>query len=127
MSASLSADHEEQLVRTCRTTVGDELRSVTYFTEDAMAKLYLRDDLEWYDDLVGLTENERRGFRSQSVYDDADLGEYLSTIRMFEEGYLTRVIVGDRGAFVATDPMEIDRFEELTQALHDELERIGEA
>lgn len=124
MSATLSDDVEERLVRTCRTTVGDELRSVTYFTEDDVAKLYLREDLEWGADLVGFAENERQGFRSQSVYDDSELGEYLATIRMFEEGYMTRVIAGDHGVFVTTDPMSIDRFEELTAALAETLEEL---
>lgn len=36
---------------------------------------------------------------------------------MFERGYLARVITGDRGIWVTTDAMHIDRFEELANAL----------
>lgn len=124
MSTALPDDVEELLVRTCRTAVGDELRSVTYFTPDEVEKLYLREDLHRDADLVGFVENERHGFRSQSVYGESELGDYRSTIRMFEEGYLTRVIVGDHGVFVTTDPMEIDRFEELTAALVETLDGL---
>jgi len=124
MSTTLPDDTEERLVRTCRTTVGDELRSVTYFTEDDVAKLYLREDLEGGADLVGFAENERQGFRSQTVYDESELGDYLATIRLFEEGYLTRVIAGEDGVFVTTDPMSIERFEELTAALAESLEEL---
>lgn len=125
MSTALSDDDEELLVRTCRTAVGDELRSVTYFTQEDVAKLYLREDLAWDADLVGFTENERQGFRSQAVYDGSELGEYRATIRMFSEGYLTRVIVDDRGVFVTTDPMTIERFEDLAAALREALAEVG--
>jgi hypothetical protein len=107
----------DELVSACRTTVGEELRSVTYFTESSTEQLYLRDDLEADADLVGFAENERLGFRSRSLYRRTELGDYQFTIRAFEHGYLTRVIVGDRGAFVTTDPMQIDRFEELAAAV----------
>ena len=117
MSDSPPADLADQLVSTCRTTVGDELRSVTYFTEDDEEQLYLRSDLESDADLVGFADNERLGFRSQSVYQDTELGQYRFTIRVFEHGYLTRVIGGDHGAFVTTDPMEIDRFKDLGTAV----------
>jgi hypothetical protein len=107
----------EELVSACRTAVGEELRSVTHFTEDETEQLYLRDDLEADADLVGFVENERLGFRSQSTYGGSELGGYEFTIRVFERGYLTRVIVGEQGAFVTTDPMSIDRFEELAAAV----------
>jgi len=112
-----SDDLAEQLVSSCRTSVGDELRSVTYFTEDEEEQLYLRDDLEAGADLVGFADNERLGFRTQAVYQDTELGEYLFNIRTFERGYLTRVIVGDHGAFVTTDEMEMDLFKELASAV----------
>lgn len=122
MSADSLAEFREELLRTCRTTVGDELRTVTYFTEDDELLVYIRDDLEWGED-VGFVENEREGFRSQRVYDGSELGNYRATVRMFEGGYLTRVIVDEHGAFVTTDRMPIDRFEDLAAALRDELER----
>lgn len=126
MSASTdpTSEFQEQLAATCRTVVGDELRSITYFDEERTAKVYLREDLQWNDD-VGYAENERQGFRSQSVYDESELGEYRATIRMFDGGYLTRVIAGDHGAYVTTDRMEIDRFEELAEALSETLEEAN--
>lgn len=106
-----------ELVSACRTAVGEELRSVTYFTEETTEQLYLRGDLEADADLVGFADNERLGFRSQSLYRGSELGTYRYTIRAFDHGYLTRVIVDDQGAFVTTDPMAIDRFDELAAAV----------
>lgn len=103
----------EQIVSACRTAIGDELRSVTYFTEREIDQLYLRGDLEGTADLVGFTEVERFGFRAQTDYRRTELGEYHFTIRVFEEGYLLRVIEGDQGVFVTTDTMSRDRFEEV--------------
>ncbi|WP_440772260.1 DUF7522 family protein [Natronorubrum sp. DTA28] len=107
----------DELRSVCRTTVGDELRSVTYFTEEDVEQLYLRSDLDQTADLVGFADHERLGFRSQSAYRNTQLGEYGATIRMFENGYLSRVIRGPHGVWVTTDSMSMDRFEELTSAL----------
>ena len=118
MSAdSLTDELETELQSAARTVVGDELRSVTYFTEDDVEQVYLRSDLEASADLVGFADTERLGFRSQMDYSGTELGEYQFTIRVFEHGYLTRVIVGDRGVFVTTDAMARDRFEELAAAM----------
>lgn len=113
---------EAELVRSCRTTVGDGLRSVTYFDASQEQQLYLRDDLESDADLVGFADNERLGFRSQSVYRGSELGDYQFTIRVFERGYLTRVIADDHGAFVTTDSLPMNRFEELASAVKSVLE-----
>ena len=112
-----SGDLREQLVSSCRTSVGDELRSITYFTEDEAEQLYLREDLEAGADIVGFAADERLGFQTQADYDESELGDYLFTVRVFERGYLTRVIVGDHGAFVTTDEMEMDLFKELASAV----------
>lgn len=118
MSASpLSQAQKEELVSTARTTVGDELRSVTYFTEDSLAQLYLREGFDRNAELVGFAENERLGFRSQRAYRGSELGEYQFTIRAFEYGYLTRVIVGEHGVWVTTGAMHIDRFEDLAHVI----------
>lgn len=113
----LTEDEKQQLLSAVRTQAGDGLRSITYFTEDTVAQLYLREDLDRTADLVGFAENERQGFRSQGLYEGTQLGEYRFTIRGFEHGYLTRVIVGDTGIWVTTDPLPIDRFDELASAL----------
>ncbi|MEY7850350.1 hypothetical protein AB7C87_14260 [Natrarchaeobius sp. A-rgal3] len=107
----------DELIGGCRTTVGDELRSITYFTEDGVEQLYLRSDLEQTADLVGFADHERLGFRSQSAYRNTQLGGYGATIRMFENGYLTRVIRGDHGVWVTTDDLSMERFEELSSVL----------
>jgi hypothetical protein len=107
----------EQVVSACRTAIGDELRSVTYFTEREIDQLYLRGDLERSADLVGFSEVERLGFRAQIDYRRTELGEYLFTIRVFDGGYLLRVIAGDQGVFVTTDTMSRDRFEEVAASV----------
>lgn len=122
----LSDETETQLVRTARTVVGDSIRSVTYFTPEDVEQLYLRDDLEGDADVAGFADTERLGFRSQTDYDDSELGDYNFTIRVFDHGYLTRVIHDDHGIFVTTDPLTRDRFEELAAALHEELRAIAD-
>lgn len=107
----------DELVRACRTTIGDRLRSVTYFNPTEEEQLYLRDDLSQDVDLVGVADNERLGFRSRSVYRQSELGDYCFTIRVFERGYLARVIVGDHGTFITTDEISLERFKELGSAV----------
>jgi hypothetical protein len=109
--------YADELLSAARTATGDELRSLTYFTADDVNQLYLRSDLSRTADLVGFAESERNGFRAQSLYADTQLGSYQFTVRVFENGYLTRVIDGEHGVWVTTDSMDIDRFEELASAL----------
>lgn len=116
-----------ELISAARTATGDELRSVTYFTPTGHEQLYLRRDLEAAADMGPFVANERLGFASQQTYGASELGEYRSTIRTFEYGYLTRVIVGEAGVFVTTDEMDIDRFEEVATALRRVLEEHQDA
>jgi hypothetical protein len=119
--------HDQQrgeLTRAARTTVGEELRSLTYFSEEEVEQLYLRDDLDRDADLVGFAEEERRGFQLQRTYEGTELGAYNFTIRCFDRGYLTRVLVDDHGAWVTTDGMHIQRFEEVASALASVLEEF---
>lgn len=108
----------EELIRVCRTVVGDELRSVTYFTDDEVDQLYLRSDLDRTADLVGFAEIERTGFEAHERYQGTQLGEYQATVRMFENGYLTRIVVDRVGIWVTTDTMSMERFEELSNAVN---------
>jgi hypothetical protein len=117
---------EEELVSVCRTVIGDELRSINYFTDETVGQVYLRSDLERTADLVGIAELERLGFRSQATYDGSQLGEYQATVRMFEHGYLTRVIYGHVGLWVTTDNLSMERFEELSMALKSVLKELDE-
>ena len=112
-----SEETADQIVSACRTAVGDELRSVTHFGHDSVEQLYLRADLEQTADLVGFAEVERRGFHSQTDYRGTELGAYLFTIRVFEEGYLLRVITDEQGVFVTTDTMFRERFEDVATSV----------
>lgn len=107
----------EQLVSACRTTVGDSLRSITYFTPDEYEQVYLRSDLEADADLAASVEHEAAGFRTQRAYADSELGDYQYTLRVFENGFVTRVIAGDRGVFVTTDGITVQRSKEVTGAI----------
>jgi predicted Zn-dependent protease len=110
-------DVAERLVSASRTAIGDEVRSVTYFTGESVEQLYLREDLERTADLVGFAEVERLGFRARTDYRRTELGEYRFTTRVFDEGYLLRVIAGDQGVFVTTDTMSRNRFEEVATSV----------
>lgn len=117
----------ETLISVCRTVVGDELRSITYFTDTDVEQVYLRSDLDRTADLVGFAEIERTGFQADEKYRGTQLGDYRATVRMFEHGYLTRVVADHTGVWVTTDEMSMDRFQELATALKTVLrERRGE-
>lgn len=45
MNGIISDREREQIVRSCRTTIGDELRHVGYVTDDHRESLYTRDDV----------------------------------------------------------------------------------
>ena len=112
----------DELISVCRTAIGDGLRSITYFTEDEYEQLYLRDDLEQDADIDRFVANERLGFTSQQTYGHSELGEYEFTIRVFEWGYVTRVIVGDHGVYVTTDPLNMNEFSDVATAVRAVLE-----
>jgi len=112
---------EEQLVSACRTAVGDSLRSITYFTSDAYEQVYLRSDLEADADLAASVEHESEGFDIQSAYTETELGSYQYTLRVFENGFVTRVIADDHGVFVTTDGITVRRSKEVTEAIRSTL------
>lgn len=119
----LDADTADRVVRTCRTAVGDSLRSITYFTRDDFEQLYLREDLDRDADLTTFVGHEWRGFKTtQDAYVGSELGEYRYTIRTFENGYLIRVTTESRGVFVTTDGLQMRDFDELATAVRDVLE-----
>lgn len=113
----LPESRAESFVRTCRTVVGDDLRSVTYFTHDRCEQIYLRNDLEADADLTGFVEHETDGFQARTAYRGSELGDYRYTVRAFDHGYLTRVTADDKGVFVTTDGLTLRRSEELASAL----------
>ncbi|WP_435125189.1 DUF7522 family protein [Halobaculum sp. D14] len=112
----------ERLTATCRTTAGDNLRSVTYFTREDFMQVYLRDDLARDADLMGFIGNERQDFSmTHDAYEGSELGDYRYTIRVFENGYLLRVDGEDHGVFVTTDAMEIRDYNALASAIEETL------
>jgi len=120
MGALLADEVADRIRSVSRTALGENCRSVTYFTKDDFEQLYLRDDLEKDADLTGFIGHEWRGFRlTQAAYEGTELGKYKYTIRAFENGYLIRV-TGDReGVFVTTDPRPLHDFETVADALRE--------
>jgi hypothetical protein len=113
----VSAELAEQLVAACRTSVGDNLRSITCFTRGGFEQVYLRSDLESDADLAGFVELESDGFRASTAYRGSELGDYTYTVRAFENGYMTRVTSGDRGVFVTSDSLSLHSAEDVATAL----------
>jgi hypothetical protein len=117
MNALVDDDTAEQFVSACRATVGDQLRSVTYFTADGHQQLYLRADLARDADLESFVNRESLGLDADDAYRGSELGAYRYTIRAFEHGFLLRVLGDDRGVFVTTDGVTLRDFDEVATAL----------
>lgn len=126
--SALSASKEEELVAACRTAIGDSLRSVTYFTQEDYEQLYLRSDLEQDADLKAFVTTEQAGFAEQQTYSGSELGEYAFTIRVFDTGYVTRVIHPEHasGVFVTTDALSLNGFREVATAIEETLADVEE-
>jgi hypothetical protein len=125
MTTDLPAEVTDGLVRICRTATGDSLRSVIYFTPADFDVLYLRSDLDETADtretIERFVDSERLGFDSQEQYQgfptEPAIGEYGYTLRVFSDGFLSRVIVGDHGVLLTTDGQNIDNFKVVAVAL----------
>jgi hypothetical protein len=115
-SELLAEDRASDLVRACRTTVGDQLRSITYFTPEDYTQLYLRSDLSSDADLGSFVEHEAVGFEAHTSYRDSELGDYRYSIRVFEHGFLVRVTNGHEGVFMTTDGLTLRDFDEVAVA-----------
>ncbi len=117
-STLLSPEATEQLVQTCRTSIGDSIRSVTYFTRTDYDQLYLREDLDSDADLSTFIGTEWRAFQIvQDTYGDSELGDYEYTVRSFENGFLLRIATESEGVFVTSDTLTVRQFEKLATAL----------
>ena len=115
----LTDEAAEQIVTTCRTAIGDSLRSVTYFTRDDYEQVYLRENLERDADLSTFIGHEWRGFKTaQTAYEKSELGNYNYTIRAFDNGFLIRVTNDSEGVFATTDGLTVKDFEEVATALN---------
>jgi hypothetical protein len=106
-----------EIVSAARTAVGDQVRSITYFTGDDHAQLYLRSDLDQDADLAGFVDYESLGFDAHTAYHGSELGDYRFTIRVFDHGFLVRITTDDAGVFVTTDGVTIQDFREIAVAV----------
>ena len=117
-SGLLPAETAERVVALCRTSVGDLLRSITYFTRDDYDQLYLRSDLAQDADLGTFVGYEWRDFKTtRDAYHNSELGDYEYTIRAFDNGYLLRVTTEHDGVFVTADDIGDSGFNEVAAAL----------
>ncbi|WP_284009610.1 DUF7522 family protein [Haloarcula pelagica] len=119
----------DSVISAARTSLGDTLRSVIYFTPSEMDLLYVRRDL--YESRQGalevksrLVEFERGGFAEApvrtvlSVPDDpSGIGPYEFTVRFHRDGFVVRVLEGDAGVILTTDSMDVDAFEDAATAI----------
>ncbi|MBO4249123.1 hypothetical protein IL252_14990 [Halomicrobium sp. IBSBa] len=117
----------DNIVTTARTATGDSLRSVTYFTRANFEQLYLREDLEQDADLNDFVGHEWQGYKqTENAYQESELGEYLFTVRAFENGYLLRVTAERSGVLITTDGLSMSSYEEIAEAIGRMLDEQGE-
>ena len=127
----ISEEFADQIVRTCRTAIGDALQAVIYFTPEEFDMLYVRSDLYRGDKAEArkikaeFVHSEQLGFDDREVYNrlskepgtEPEIGEYEFTIRVFSDGFASRVLSGGHGVLLTTDGLEMDAFEELAIAI----------
>lgn len=126
-SPALAEQTKEELVEAARRVAGDDLRSVTYLTQDTVEQLYLRDYLEADADLESFAEAERTGFDDRMEYRGTELGRFQFTIRVFKRGYLVRAIARGHGVFATLDAVDREQFDELGVALLEVLDSLESA
>ncbi|SER72627.1 DUF7522 family protein [Natrinema salaciae] len=128
-STEIGDDLATGIVSAARTSLGDTLRSVVYFTPSALEILYLRQGL--YDSMeearpakTQLVELERVGFAERPVRtaitdreDGSEIGPYEFTVRFHEDGFVVRVLQGDAGVLLTIDSMDVNAFEDAATAV----------
>ena len=129
LDTGIDTDLADSVVSTARTTIGDTLRSVIYFTPDEMDLLYVRSDL--YESRSGameaksrLVEFERVGFAEApvrtalSVPDHpGSIGPYDFTVRFHDDGFVVRVLADHAGVILTSDDIDVDAFEDAAVAM----------
>ncbi|SDC37119.1 hypothetical protein [Natrinema hispanicum] len=117
------------IVSAARTSLGDTLRSVLYFTPSAFDILYLRQDLydstaDARDAKAQLVEFEQAGFSEVPVRtaiarkeSSSDIGDYEFTVRFHESGFVVRVLQRDVGVLLTIDSMDVNAFEDAAVAI----------
>lgn len=126
--------HAESILSAVRTSLGDSLRSVVYFTPSSFDLLYVRKDLYPSDEKARerkaqLVQLERVGFAERPVRnniahtgDGPDIGPYNFTVRFHDEGFVVRALAGDAGVLFTTDSMDVRAFREAVTAVRGVLE-----
>jgi hypothetical protein len=129
LETGLRGDTAESVVSAARTSLGDSLRSVVYFTPSAFDVLYVRQDLYASDDAARaakaeLVDLERVGFAERPVRtrlarreSGSEIGAYGFTIRAHENGFVVRALQDDAGVLFTADSMDISAFEEAITAV----------
>jgi len=127
-TTEISSDVADQLVTAARTSLGDTLRSVVFFTPSAFDVLYVRTDLYETPEAAReakaqLVDMESVGFAEAPLRDAvsgderATIGPYEFTVRFHDDGFVTRVIHGDVGVLLTTDGMDVRAFEEAVTSI----------
>jgi hypothetical protein len=121
-------EQADRLVSAARTSLGDTLRSVVYFTPSAFDVLYVRSDIYDSEDDARtakgrLVEMEMVGFAERPLRDAigetalSAIGPYEFTVRFHDDGFVARVIEGNSGVLMTTDSMEVNAFEEAATSV----------
>ena len=128
-NTDLTDELADSVVQAVRTSLGDTLRSVVYFTPSAFDVLYTRQGLYQSPDSVRtakseLVEFERTGFAEGPVRTaiarrggESGIGDYLFTIRFHRDGFVVRVIRSDAGVLFTADSMDVNAFEDAVSAV----------
>jgi hypothetical protein len=125
----IDGERAENIVSAVRTSLGDSLRSVVYFTPSEFDVLYVRQDL--YESPAAARESKSRlvdfevsGFGEAQVRtavaaerEPSSIGEYEFTVRFHEDGFVVRVLGGDAGVLFTTDAMDVNAFEDAETAV----------
>lgn len=121
-SVVLDEELSEEIVQAARTSLGDTLRSVVYFTPSGFDLLYVRQDLSGSPEAVRdaksrLVDIETVGFAEAPIRTalsgeagPSTIGPYMFTVRVHEDGFVVRVLEGDTGVLLTADAMDITAF-----------------
>lgn len=124
----LSEELADGIVSAVRTSLGDTLRAVVYFTPSSFDILYRRQDLYDSTDTAReaksqLVEFERTGFGERPIRTaiarmggGPDIGPYEFTVRFHENGFVIRILQGDAGVLFTADSMDVNAFEDAASA-----------
>src|SRR6056297_2975066 len=128
-STDIETAFADSIVSAARTSLGDTLRSVMYFTPSAMDLLYVRRDLyesrqRAIEAKSRLVEFERVGFAEAPVRtalsppaDPDSIGSYEFTVRVHDDGFVVRILAADDGVILTTDDMDADAFDDAAVAI----------